>query len=257
MTRASIKGAAQRRVLQALASAPLPTTRELIGKGIAGLSDPITLNEYVDEIVKDLSRNSDYAYLDAVRSDLISGQAAYCLPDMKYIEGAKVQYPDGSFHDLILRRPEQVQALDPSFRNGDSTGAPVTGNPVYGAVEGGDRIRLHPIPDYSVIASGSDPKTGLVLRGLGVLSNASWPAESDPCPLPDRTHEAVVNGVVWKLVSNLAPGTPIARKWGLDYGRGRSDFQAEMNTLIEACRSHAVTQAENAPYSDFWNLWTW
>ncbi len=253
MTRAQIRAAATRRVLASLASAPLPTGKQVLGDMFAGLGDPITLNEYIDEIVMDLSRNSDFVFLPFVRSDLTSGQASYCFPDMKYIEGATVQYADGTFHDLVLRRSEQLQAFAPSFRDGDGTGATIVGNPVYGAVEGGERIRLYPIPNYSVIASGMNPKTGLVLRGLAVLSNASWPNDSDPCPLPDRTHEAVYQGVAWKLLKAVAPGSPMAREWQLDYARGKANFQAEMNTLVEACRSHAPTLTETQQYSPFWD----
>jgi len=180
--------------------------------------DSDLLNEFVDEIMDDLTRDIRNLYL-TYTTDVVSGQMKYCMPPLLEIDEARITYADGTYSGLAIKRMDDLRALfGPIWRDN-----PATGSPLVLATEGVNDYLIYPQPNYNAAS-------GLRIVGWGTYDPTSWQNETDTCPLPRQAQIAVTLGVVMKMLG----GTPVEANAERSYKKAKAQFWTETATITRA-----------------------
>lgn len=209
--------------------------------GGADDADPVLLNDWVDDTTTDLCRATDECFISA-STDIVALRAQYCLPDLYYIEAVEAVITDGSTRVLSIRTTSKQTAYSSYWR----TSPLPPGDPTAVITEGAGDLLLYPTPAYSATA-------GLTLRGFGVVTNALWPLDAAQCPLPPRTHQTVLHGVVVRYFE-WAGKMEQAAMWDRRYRYGKGHFESEMATITDSARSRTSGESDYRTPSGPMNL---
>lgn len=218
LTRGQIKAAAFRRARLFDGAVP---------GGNDGSGDPDTADEMLEEVVDDITRVTQGAYL-SLATNLVSGQAIYCRPEIDEILNVHIMSSDGSgYRPLAVLDEITANLAVPDWQT-----RLVVGDPTYAFLEGQNQVHLYGTPNFAAT-------NGLIIRGFGSYSRALWPNDTDPAPFRDRWISCITNGLTWKLCRNES--TPEFTKRAMDYfqsfSRERGYLESEMATESESRRS--------------------
>lgn len=208
---------------------------------VSGAGDPDTTDEMLEEVVDDITRVTQAAYL-ALSTDVVSGQAIYCRPEIDEVLNVSIMASDGS-------GPRPLVVMDEITANITLCGwqtTPVTGDPSYAFLEGQNQIHLYGTPDFA--AAG-----GLIIRGFGSYSRDLWPTDSSLAPFRDRWISCVTNGLTWKLCRNESEPQFVKRAadYFRSFNRERGYLESEMAAETELRRSRASIASSS--YAGAWS----
>lgn len=204
--------------------------------------DPVLYDRWVDFTTIDLCRHVESIYLN-LTTDIVSGQGPYCLPDLFYVERVEAVMADGNALPMTILTTARMNEEQSNWR----THPAPNGSPRYAVTEGTIDVILYPAPNY-------DATGGLTMRGNGTITNVQWPADTTECPLPERTHETIVNGIIARHF-RWAKDVDSAAEYDRLFRAGRGKFEREVATLTEAERSRSRTDMRRRGWGGPLNMW--
>lgn len=150
-----------------------------------------------------LARQTRSLYLGC-RHDVTNNAQEYCLPFPPFeIRAATVRDQQGNIWPLAFIRPEDADDQYPWWRQ-QAPNAPLQGTPTFAIMEGLNRFKVYPIPDYTAAL-------GFEFEGyFGVGSD--W-VQATELPFPEMCfHEAVVYGACVRRCREMMSSPDYANK---------------------------------------------
>ncbi len=215
MTRREIQGAAN-----AQAKSFLKTDTQ---------TDPLTADQYIDEIVMELCQASQGVYKVEVTA-LVPDQATYCASSLFRIQETDVRLennlPDGSpqWIPIVMTTPSKQYESNPYLLTAPQPQP--TATPTVAIFEGLNKVRLYATPTYGWAE-------GLKFRGYGYYVNADWPSLDSECPLPTLYHNVVRDGVT-ALMLSYSGNEAGWRRYRALYDRGKGRYVSNAGSLTSS-----------------------
>ena len=153
--------------------------------GVGQAPSPLVARHFYDTVMDEIVGRIGLLY-QQFTTDLVSGEASYCLPALDRIEAAWVL--DANDKKTVLAF---THSRDSSASNSYIDPAAIEGTPRTLITEGIGRCRLYPRPDYAKTA-------GLIVAGYGPYEPSSYTLTTE-CPLKRQDEEAVILGVMVRL----------------------------------------------------------
>lgn len=192
----------------------------------------------INSVTDDIARLTDAYYVE-YSADLVSGQQAYCQPEIYKVKAVNILSPDGKLCLLSTGTPQMLDSIYGSRWRND----PVEGTPRIYLTRGNRNALLYATPNYTTTGD-----TGLIIEGFA-CPWTGWAQKTDECPLPQRAHAAVVAGAAYQRAGQIDQVSD--RKMG--YLRGRwltllGELEGEAYTLTEATKAGRVNRTRYSNY---------
>jgi len=155
---------------------------EIMGEvtGTPGADAPRSWDLFITTAADELTRDTDSTY-GSLKCDILTGVTDYCLPGVYKFKAATILSPTAPpQHVTSFSKPTLADQSSPQWRD-----AAASSGPFAVLLVAQDVVRLSPPPNYTLV-------NALSIEGYKVLPD--WPLPTDSCPLPSRSHLAVVYG---------------------------------------------------------------
>lgn len=155
--------------------------------GTPGYDDPLLWSDHVTDAAQEIA-SWVLCYFGAVFTDIEANQSEYCLPDFIKLVGVDARDSEGNVINLVARDTQTMNAVD--YAQWIDPTQQLYGPPSTIIIEGLNRCRLYPIPDYDYTA-------GLRFKGYCA---PLWPNTDDECPFPDSVQWCVIRGAALRRI---------------------------------------------------------